>query len=75
MVVLRVHLACCKGACVQMFAFFLFSSRPPPPYTTPNIFGRSGFELSSPFLAVYRTFNSKQMGATLNKQDFLVLLT
>ena len=46
-VALCVHLACCRGACVQMFALFLFSSRPPPNCTTPNIFGKSGFELSS----------------------------
>jgi hypothetical protein len=30
-------------------------------------------QLALPFLAVYRTFNSKQMGATCNKQGFLVL--
>ena len=32
-------------------------------------------QLALPFLAVYKTFNSKQMGATCNKQGFLVLLT
>jgi hypothetical protein len=65
-----------QGVYVQMFALFLFSGHPPPQHHPQHFWQkRIRAQLALSFLAAYRTFNSKQMGATCNKQGFLVLLT
>ena len=66
-----------EGRMCQHFRTFHVFNTPASPLHHPQHFWQKRIraQLSLPFLAVYRTFNSKQMGATCHKQGFLVLLT